>query len=510
VELAARHFDEIIQDDFFFVTTKYDSDIAAKGDRGWTQFRMELMDEAAEELLVKPARAVNPSIKMVIKFPNWYEHFAGSGFDLEKEPRIFDGIYTGAETRDPESTDQNLQSYESYEIVRYFEHIAPGRNGGGWVDTLNLQYADRYPEQLVDTVFAKAQEMTLFQWGAVTQPARAGSRTNWQDLHTSFDYNQLLATARAGAGGDAALTWGRIAGDALEKADTVLGKLGQPIGVASYRPPHAWAEDFLHNYFGMIGIPLELYPYFPTNAALVLLTEAAAADPDIIAKIKGHLAAGNNVAITSGLLRALQGKGIEDIVELQYTDRKILAHEYQGGFGAGATSSLDGGPSGDILFPDIRFLTNDAWQLVRAMAGGKGYPLLLMDHYSKGAIYVWTIPENFNDLYRLPASVTSAIKSYLMTGFPVRLDTPNQVALFAYDNDTFIIQSFLPAETDARLSVLGDAVKLRNLITGETLTGQAGSDANERRGGGRGNREPRTSFSTRLLPHSYAVFAVEK
>ena len=30
-ELAARHFDEVIQDDFFFVTTKNDSDIAAKG-----------------------------------------------------------------------------------------------------------------------------------------------------------------------------------------------------------------------------------------------------------------------------------------------------------------------------------------------------------------------------------------------------------------------------------------------------------------------------------------------
>ena len=30
-ELAARHFDEVIQDDFFFVTTKTDSDIAAKG-----------------------------------------------------------------------------------------------------------------------------------------------------------------------------------------------------------------------------------------------------------------------------------------------------------------------------------------------------------------------------------------------------------------------------------------------------------------------------------------------
>ena len=36
------------------------------------------------------------------------------------------------------------------------------------------------------------------------------------------------------------------------------------------------------------------------------------------------------------------------------------------------------------------------------MANGSGYPLLLMDRYSKGMLYVWTIPDNFNDLYRLP------------------------------------------------------------------------------------------------------------
>ncbi len=466
IELAARHFDEVIQDDFFFVTTKFDSDIAAKGNRSWTQFRLDLMDEAAENLLIKPAKAVNPNIKMVIKFPNWYEHFAGLGFDLEKEPRIFDGIYTGTETRDPESTDQNLQSYESYLIMRYFENIAPGRNGGGWVDTGSLLYADRYPEQLVDTVFAKAPEITLFEWGAVTRPATAGDRSTWQDLPTSFDFNRLQQTVQGNGG----LTWGRVAGDALEKADTFLGKLGKPIGIASYRPYHAWAEDFLHNYFGMIGIPIELYPTFPTNADLVLLTEAAAADPDIVAKIKGQLTAGKSVVITSGLLRALQGKGIEDIIELQYTDRKILSHEYQSGYGPGNASNLAGEQQDrDILFPDIRFLTNDAWQLVRTMANGRGYPLLLMDYYSKGRIYVWTIPDNFNDLYRLPTSVTTAIKNYIMTGFPVRLDGPGNVALFAYDNNTFILQNYQHVETDVQVSVSGGFTKLRNLVTDEVI-----------------------------------------
>jgi len=63
-----------------------------------------------------------------------------------REPKIFDGIYTGTETRDPEMTDQNLQPYESYQIFRYFENIAPGRNGGGWVDTFSLKYVDRYAD----------------------------------------------------------------------------------------------------------------------------------------------------------------------------------------------------------------------------------------------------------------------------------------------------------------------------------------------------------------------------
>ena len=173
-ELAARHFDEVIQDDFFFVTTKADSDIAAKGTKSWTQFRLELMDEAAENLIIKPARAVNPRVKLVIKFPNWYEHFQGSGYDLDKEPKLFDGIYTGTETRDPAMTDQHLQQYESYQIVRYFENIAPARNGGGWVDTYSINYIDRYAEQLWATLFAKAREITLFEWSAMSRPIQSG------------------------------------------------------------------------------------------------------------------------------------------------------------------------------------------------------------------------------------------------------------------------------------------------------------------------------------------------
>jgi hypothetical protein len=505
-ELTARHFDEIILDDFFFVTTKYASDIAAKGERSWTQFRLDLMNEAGEELVVKPARKVNPRVKIIIKYPNWYEHFQGLGFDLERGPQIFDGIYTGTETRDPVATDQFLQQYESYQIFRYFENVAPGRNGGGWVDTFAVAYLDRYAEQLWDTLFAKPPEFTLFNWAALLEPIRPGERSAWEAQPTSFSYERMLAYRPAGASGEApAPTMARVAGYSLDQVDAFLGKLGKPIGVASYKPHHSTGEDFLHNYIGMIGIPIDLYPTFPESADLVLLTEAARTDPAIVARIKAQLVAGKSVVITSGLLRALQGKGIEDIVEVEPTERRIIADGYSTGFGSGPRAVTPGSPP--ILFPQIRFLTNDAWALVSAMADKVGFPLLLMDRYANGILYVWTMPDNPHHLYDLPPEVTTAVKDVLMKGFFVRLDGPSQVALFAYDNRTFVVESFLPAAVDVKVSVTGDAKKLRNLVTGEIVEGHEPPPPQWR--WRRPDEEKRVVFDLHLLPHSYAPFVAE-
>ena len=510
-ELAARHFDEVIQDDFFFVNTKTDSDIAAKGTNSWTDFRLGLMDEAAENLIIKPARAVNPKVKLIIKFPNWYEHFQGLGYDLDQEPKLFDGIYTGTETRDPIITDQHLQAYESYEIIRYFDNIAPDRNGGGWVDTYSIRYIDRYAEQLWDTMFARTPQIMLFEWSAMSRPIVPGERDTWQNLHTSFDYNRMLADfAAKPPAGLTNPTIAAVASYSLKQLDPFLGQLGHPIGIASYKPYQSTGEDFLHNYLGMIGIPIELYPYFPTNADMVLLTESAKFDPDIVAKIKAHLAAGKSVVITSGLLHALEDRGINDIVELRYTDRKLLAHEFYGGFGAGNGADLGSDPNAAVLLPVIEFLTNDAWPLVRAMANGGACPLLIMDRYAKGVLYVLTIPDNFADLYRLPTPVTSALKGYLLRGFPVRLDGPGQVALFAYDNHTFIVESFLPWETDVNISTTSGFTQLRNLVTGEKIAGQAPEPPAGFGGRRQAPFENRESFNVHLLPHSYEVFEIVK
>jgi hypothetical protein len=499
-ELTARHFDDIILDDFFFNNTKRDSDIAAKGAATWADFRLKLMDEVARDLVLAPARTVNPKVKIVIKFPNWYEHFQANGYDLDQEPKLFDGIYTGTETRDPVTTDQHLQQYESYQIVRYFDNIAPGRNGGGWVDTYDSRYIDRYAEQLWDTMLAKAPEIMLFQWSDLLRPAQPGNREPWSGLDTTFKYAEMEGW-RSASGSPAAASLATAAGYSLAKVNDVVGKLGKPLGVASYKPYQSTGEDFLHNYLGMIGIPIDLHPTYPAAAPTVLLTESAKFDPAIVDKIGTSLEKGGNVVITSGLLRALQGHGIEQICDLKDTGNILKIQEYWGANGPGAGANL--GTTADILVPEIGFQTNDAWPVVRGTANGRGAPLLIMDRYSKGILYVLTIPENANDLYSLPQAVLAQIRQYLLRGFPVQIDAPGKVSLFAYDNNTFVVESYLDTPTQVTVSTLGPAMKLRNLATGAVVDGKPAAIKRGAHG------EQRSGFRIEIAPHSFLAFSEE-
>ncbi len=498
-EYTAKHFDEFILDDFFFTSCKCDLCIKAKGDMSWTDFRLKLMTDAARDLIINPAKAVNPKVKIVIKYPNWYEHFQGLGFNLEDEPKMFDGIYTGTETRDAVSSDQHLQQYESYLIFRYFENIAPGRNGGGWVDSGGASYLDRYTEQFWLTLFAKAPEITMFDWRQLQSAVRPGQRGAWQGTGTSFDFDEMMKPYKLADGTEVKpSTIARAAAVTFENVDKFIGQLGNPVGLKSYRPYHATGEDFLQNYLGMIGIPMDLVPEFPDDGKMILLTESAKYDPAIVQKIRQRIQSGKNVMITSGLLRALQGKGIEDIAEITYTDRKALVSEFKAGWGRMLKSSQE------ILIPQINYLTNDSWEEVSAIKGVTGWPLLHRAQYSKGYLYVLTIPENFSDLYQYPPEVLNRIRSVASQGMNVRLEGPSNVSLFLYDNGTFIVESFLPEPVKVKVITSGTAGSIEDLLSGETIKGAAVQAFMAR------NRqaEPEHSYEITIKPHSYRVFRI--
>jgi hypothetical protein len=510
VRLIARHFDQIILDDFFFYNTKSDADIAAKGTRSWTQYRLERMRQIARDFVLAPAKAANPGVQVIIKYPNWYEHFQATGFDLDREAQMFDAIYTGTETRDPEITDQLLQQYESYEIFRYFSNIRPGANLGGWVDTFDTRAIDRYAEQLWGTIFARAPEIVLFNWSpmAEARQAEAGDRSGWAGRRTSFDWDTIRRQWRSSGASDPGPGWARAAGASLEIADAAADQLGRPVGLAAYKPYQSSGEDFLHNYLGNLGIPIELTPNFPAGASTVLLTEAAAADPAITAKIKDKLHAGGRVIITSGFLRAMQGKGIEDVVEWRATGNIVQVGDYIDGFGAGRGTSLNvaGAPERPILFPEIHFFTNDSWPIIRGVAAAKGFPMVLMNRYSNGVLYLWTMPENLGDLYHLPQPMVTRVKDYLTPDAPVRIDAPDHVALFTYDNGAFIVENYRGDEAAVTISLAGTPASLRETTTGAALQPLPDAPPASSR---RGPPPPvRRSFRTTLPPHSFQVFRI--
>lgn len=494
-ELTARYFDEFVLDDYYFTNCKCDLCIAAKGDQSWSDFRTHLLDDAAKELIVGPAKALNPKTKVIVKYPNWYEHFQGLGFDLEHGPYTFDGVYTGTETRSP-SGEQHLQPYESFAIYRYFDNLRPGYNRGGWVDTGSMDYFDMFPEQLWMTLLAKSPEITLFNFGSMRSPMRVSARP-WENEKTTFDLQDMKdVSAKRGVTNP---TWGRVAEYAFEQVDKVVGALGTPKGILSYKPFHSIGEDFLINYMGTAGMPMELVSSFPEEANMIFLSETAKYDPDIVKKIKKQLTNGKDVMITSGLLRALEGKGIEDIVELTYTDRKADVDTFAIGFRRYAAPVK-------IKIPQITYFTNDSWEDITTLDYGNGWPILQQIAYSKGNLFVWVVPENFSHLYAYPAEVLNRLRNVLARDVQVRIEGSSQVALFTYDNDSFVVESFRGEPVTINIVTQGKSASITDVVTKEAYKG---TDAVNERIYGR-QAYPLTRYQVTIPPHSIRGFKIAR
>jgi hypothetical protein len=417
-ENAAAVFNEIILDDFFFTNCACDDCLSRKGDRSWEEFRLELMTEVSENLIVRPAKAINPNVKVVIKYPNWNEAYQASGYNTEKQPSIFDGVYTGTETRDPAISQQHLPRYASYSLLRWIENLAPGRNGGGWFDNLDCTYIDYYLEQASLTVFGKAKELTLFCYSLLK--------------------NSVYVPAL---------------GFQLEGLDKLASQLEQPIGVHVYEPHHAKGEDHLYDYLGMLGIPLELSPHFPDSTGPLLITANAARDGEIMNKLQAYLRSGGQVIMTSGFVEKMQGQGIEEFTTLRPTGKKLQVSQF-----AIDTSSCTFDDfvqaSEALTFPIFDYSTNGTWQSVIAQNGHNNIPVLMFDNYSKGKLYTLIVPDNYADLRKLPEPVITKLRSIMTEKLlPYLLAGPADVGLFAYDNHTFVIESFAAAPAKWKVHV---------------------------------------------------------
>jgi hypothetical protein len=113
----------------------------------------------------------------------------------------------------------------------------------------------------------------------------------------------------------------------------------------------------------------------------------------------------------------------------------------------------------------------------------------------KGKLYVLTIPESFDDLYHLPREVLSQIRRVMMEEIPVYLDSPSQICLFTYNNNTFIAQSYQPYPARYNIVIKKAGAKLYDIISGRELQGYVNGET--------------TVFEVLQQPRTYNVYRFE-
>lgn len=427
-------FDEIILDDFFFTSCRCEMCIKAKGKRSWKEYRLDLMEEFSHKA-VAAAKAANPDVKFVIKYPNWYESYQECGFNPGKQKDIFDGIYTGTETRTPYSQ-QHLQRYESYSIMQLMEHIAPNRNGGGWIDPFGSEGNMNYIiEQAQATLYGKAKELMLWN----------------MPLFESLD---MLAAL----------------GKALYRIDDELSLLGNPIGISTWEPYNGDGEDQLYNYLGMCGIPINPSPDFDEQAATVLFTESTAEDESSMAKLERFVANGGNAIVTVGYFKKMYEKGIKDLTSVRLTGRHVLGNRFMIHNANSFNTVFECEGKTKILFEILTYKTNATHSDISLVADEHNFPVMTEDNYGKGRFFILNVPENYADLYKLPMEVVRNMSKHISMGQDVYIGAEPKLSLYAYDNNVYSLVSYRNTAETVQIIVRGECKGLKDLKTGEIIT----------------------------------------
>jgi hypothetical protein len=273
---TAGLFDQIMIDDFFFTDCECSECAAAKGSMSWRQYREKLMLEMARDRVLAPARKANPSVKVVLKYPQWYDNFQDRGYLVDKETALFDRIWVGTELRDPSSDEWgHKQQYEGYFLYRWLTDVAGNKTGGGWFDPFGTN-PTFYLDQAIVTILAGAPEVFLFHYGSLISP----------------EY--------------------RAQADALAARRNELERLAKFVenwqGLPAYKPPSSdpGSEPFIFDQVGMLAIPLAPTPTFPDSARAALFTVHSLADPEFVPKLTRFLNAGGTALASEGLARCLK------------------------------------------------------------------------------------------------------------------------------------------------------------------------------------------------------------
>ena len=317
--------------------------------------------------------------------------------------------------------------------MRLMENAAPGHNGGGWIDLGgSSDNLSRFLEQAEFSILGGAKELTLF---------------NFPSLLSSPVLSAL--------------------DPALRRVDAFLDHAGSPTGTAVWEPFDGEGEDQLISYLGMCGAALEPWADFPENASAILFTQRSACQADAMKKLEAYVRNGGKAIVTTGFLRQVYHQGIQDMTSVRLTCRHATGSNYmidRCDFDYAAIRYAQGNKP--ILLEQLDYKTNATWADVLLLSEENNYPLLTEDFYGRGRLLILNVPENFADLYHLPAEILGVLCGELATGKGCFLASEPKMSLITFDNDTCCLHSFRPMLSRARLVVRGECSGLQDLETG--------------------------------------------
>jgi len=275
MEDVAPIFDNFIVDDFLATSDTSAESAAAKGNRDWPEYRRDLLSELSKTIFLDPVKKINPKMNMIIKYPQWYDRYHLYGYDVVRQPKLFDQVWVGTESRGQDTKSFGfVQSYESFIAYRWLASLSGDKIGGAWFDHIDCNQYD-FIDQVYQSVLAGAKELILFNYYNLTE-GHLGQHLLRLQLPRLIELSKAVA--------------------------------GKPVyGVAGYKPPHsdAGGDLYIMDYIGMLGIPLVPYSSYPANEKVIFLPAHAAADSSVYEKLNASLDNGSRIVMTAGFLASL-------------------------------------------------------------------------------------------------------------------------------------------------------------------------------------------------------------
>jgi hypothetical protein len=415
----AAVFDELLVDDMFGTDDASPESDRARGSRSWSEYRRDLLATVIEPLMLKSARAVNPSVRLIIKYPQWYDWFHMMGYDPPRMSGLSDQTWVGTETRNPLTASMGfVQPTEGYINYRWFSSIAGKKVAGAWFDHGDCT-AQNYVDQAYQSVLAGSPELTV--WSIETM------------MEGSHPGDPLLQKALP---------------ELFELADKVHGRSIR--GISYYKPAGSDGDGnlYLMDYLAMIGLPIVPEASYPAASRIAILGAQAASDPEVLAHMKQHLSRGATLVLTPDLLHRL-GKAATEMAGVHVLGQTRIG-------------TADGveikGQQVSLTTPlemDLGLEAPAGEVLISASSGDNRVPLLTSHKVGSGRILVlnvrtfswgdgrgtWLLAPKELGLQEIPQALADALRRELLAPLDIQLSSPTKVSFYVW-GDASVFYNF--------------------------------------------------------------------